>query len=125
MRCNSKVDSCVWSVSSPKPGWPATLLATSWTELGVSLLVCVLGPSPSSRKAGDSNKLQQHLELLREQYVKLQQRHSELEQKYSRALSTSGSVGPDHFVSRLLTLVADLYDKSLYRLDRPGRYCKG
>ena len=75
------------------------------------------GPAPASRRTGDSSKLQQHLDLLREQYVKLQQKHYDLEQKYSHAISTSGSVGPDHFVSRLLTLVADLYDKSLYRLD--------
>lgn len=73
------------------------------------------GPQPPSRRSGESSKLQQHLELLREQYVKLQQRHSELEQKYSHAVSTSGSVGPDHYVSRLLNLIADLYDKSLYR----------
>lgn len=59
-------------------------------------------------------KLQQHLDLLREQYVKLQQRHADLEQKYARLLATSGTVGPDHFVSRLLKVVADLYDKSLY-----------
>lgn len=52
--------------------------------------------------------------------MKLQQRHSDLEQKYSRVISTSGSVGPDHYVSRLLSLVADLYDKSLYRSVRLG-----
>ncbi len=65
--------------------------------------------------ADEAAKLQQHLDLLRAQYVKLQQRHAELEQKYSRVLATSGSVGPDHFVSRLLKVVSDLYDKSLYR----------
>ena len=72
-------------------------------------------PPPPHTLAGDKGKLQQHLELLREQYVKLQQRHSELEQKYTRALVTSGNVGPDHFVSRLLKVVAELYDKTLYR----------
>ena len=61
--------------------------------------------------------VQQHLDLLREQYVKLQQRHVELEQKYSRAISTTGDAGPDHFVSKLLSLTSDLYDKSLYRFD--------
>ena len=50
--------------------------------------------------------------------MKLQHRHSELEQKYSHALSTTGNVGPDHFVSKLLKLTADLYDKSLYRFDQ-------
>ena len=49
--------------------------------------------------------------------MKLQQRHSELEQKYTRAIATSGNASADHFVSRLLRMVADLYDKSLYRLD--------
>ena len=60
-------------------------------------------------------RVQQHLNLLREQYVKLQQRHSDLEQKYTRAIATSGDATADHFVSRLLKMVADLYDKSLYR----------
>ena len=49
--------------------------------------------------------------------MKLQQRHSELEQKYTRAIATSGNASADHFVSRLLRMVADLYDKSLYRFD--------
>jgi len=66
-------------------------------------------------KPGDPGSAQHHLELLREQYVKLQQRHTELEQKYSRAISTSGNVGPEHFVSKLVSLTAELYDKSLYR----------
>ena len=61
-------------------------------------------------------KLQQHLELLREQYVRLQQRNSELEQKYTQAVSTSGDLGPDHFVTKLMALTADLFDKPLYRL---------
>ncbi len=67
------------------------------------------------KRTDETAKLQQHLDLLREQYVKLQGRHSDLEQKYTRILATSGTVGPDHFVSRLLKTVADLYDKSLYR----------
>ncbi len=67
------------------------------------------------RAPGEAAKLQQHLDLLRQQYVKLQQRHAELEQKYTRAVATSGSVGEDHFISRLLRLVSDLYDKPLYR----------
>lgn len=88
----------------------------------MALIVCIAeylilstGPQQPPRRTGGDSKLQQHLELLRDQYVKLQQKHSEMEQKYSRALSTSGSFSPDHFVSRLLSLVADLYDKSLYR----------
>ena len=68
-----------------------------------------------SLPSDEVGKLQQHLELLREQYVRLQHRHAELEQKYTRAVSATGNVGPDHFVSRLLSLVSDLYDKPLYR----------
>ena len=65
----------------------------------------------------DATKLQQHLDLLREEYVKLQQKYSNLEQKHTRAIATSGNVGPDHFISKLIKLVSDLYDKSLYRYD--------
>ena len=65
--------------------------------------------------AGEVAKLQQHLDLLREQYVKLQQKHAELEQKYTRAIAVSGNVGTDHFVSQLLKLVSDLFDKPTYR----------
>ena len=65
--------------------------------------------------AGEVAKLQQHLDLLREQYVKLQQKQAELEQRYTTAVVTSGNVGTDHFVSRLLKLVSDLFDKPLYR----------
>ena len=64
---------------------------------------------------GEVTKLQQHLDLLRDQYVKLQQKHAELEQKYTSAVATSGNAGTDHFVSRLLKLVAELFDKPLYR----------
>ena len=65
--------------------------------------------------SGEVAKLQQHLDLLREQYVKLQQKHAELEQKYTRAIAMSGNAGTDHFVSRLLKLVSDLFDKPVYR----------
>lgn len=57
-------------------------------------------------------KLQQHLSLLREQYVKLQERYTALEQQH--AIVTAGtqvSEGEDSFVTRLLRFVADLYDK--------------
>ena len=68
-----------------------------------------------NNSSGEAAKLQQHLDLLREQYVKLQQRYAELEQKYTRAIATSGNVNADHFINRLLKLVSDLYDKPLYR----------
>ena len=79
----------------------------------VSLLLPLPLPSPLSLPTDKA--VQQHLDLLREQYVKLQQRHAELEQRYTQAIATSGNVGPDHFVSRLLKVVADLFDKPLYR----------
>lgn len=47
--------------------------------------------------------------------MKLQQKHAELEQKYTRAIAVTGNAGTDHFVSRLLKLVSDLFDKPLYR----------
>ena len=64
---------------------------------------------------GEIVKLQQHLQLLREQYVRLQGRHAELERRYTREVAGSSNLGPDHFVSRLVNLVNDLYDKPLYR----------
>nr|XP_045601096.1 rabankyrin-5-like [Procambarus clarkii] len=60
-------------------------------------------------------KLQQHLSLLREQYVRLQERHTALEQQH--AIATAGSQiteGEDSFVTRLLRFVADLYDEEKY-----------
>ena len=69
--------------------------------------------------ADEVAKLQQHLQLLKEQYVRLQQRHSDLEQKYTQAVASSGSVGPHHFVTKLVGMVTGLYDKQLYRYE-PG-----
>ena len=62
-------------------------------------------------------KLQRHLDLLRQEYVKLQKRLAEVEQKYNVATAAAGGGGvdEDNFVSRLLATVADLFDKELYR----------
>ena len=77
---------------------------------------CLQTHHPSLKTAaGEVAKLQQHLDLLRDQYVKLQQKHAGLEQKYTRAIAVSGNASTDHFVSHLLKLVADLFDKPLYR----------
>lgn len=60
-------------------------------------------------------KLQQHLSLLREQYVRLQERYTALEQQH--AIATAGCQSPegeDSFVTRLLRFVANLYDKEKY-----------
>ena len=65
-------------------------------------------------------KLERHLSLLRQEYVKLQNKLVDLEQKYSVAVAASGQTGEHEntFVSRLLKTVAELFDKDLYR-------CKG
>ena len=96
---------------------PPLLTPSPSLPLSLSPSLLPLSPLPPSF-IDELARLQQHLNLLREQYVKLQQRHSDLEQKYTRAIATSGDASADHFVSRLLKMVADLYDKSLYRFDQ-------
>lgn len=64
---------------------------------------------------GEVAKLQNHLRLLREEYVKLQNKYADLERKYQVAVAGSGGGAQDTFVSRLLKLVADLFDKDQYR----------
>ena len=65
-------------------------------------------------------KLERHLSLLRQEYVKLQNRLVELEQKYSVAVATSGQLGDQEntFVIRLLKTVSELFDKDLYRYEK-------
>ena len=66
--------------------------------------------------SGEVVKLQNHLSLLREEYVKLQTRLAEVERKYQIATAGAGTQGgDDNFVGRLLKTVADLFDKELYR----------
>lgn len=65
--------------------------------------------------SGEATKLQQHLSLLKAEYVKLQERYQELEQKYAVAAATAGDVDQNSFVARLLLTVAQLYDQTLYR----------
>lgn len=63
-------------------------------------------------------KLERHLSLLRQEYVKLQNRLIDVEKKYSLAVAASGHTTGEHentFVNRLLRTVAELYDKDLYR----------
>lgn len=66
-------------------------------------------------ESGEAAKLQQHLTLLKEEYVKLQRRYSDLEQKYAVVAATSGDVDQNSFVARLLLTVAGLFDQTLYR----------
>lgn len=65
-------------------------------------------------RQGDSTKSEQHLVLLREEYVKLQQRHKILEKNHQILTSTS-KINQDSFVYRLLKTVADLFNRELYR----------
>ncbi|XP_028400515.1 rabankyrin-5-like isoform X2 [Dendronephthya gigantea] len=61
-------------------------------------------------------KAQNHLSLLRQEYVKLQNKYVELEQKYNLLVvqSGGGEFEKESFVARLLNSVAELYDKELY-----------
>ncbi|XP_041349199.1 rabankyrin-5-like [Gigantopelta aegis] len=64
--------------------------------------------------ADEVSKLQNHLSLLREEYVKLQNKYADLERKYQVAVAVVGAGGQDSFVAKLLSLVADLFDKEQY-----------
>ena len=59
--------------------------------------------------------MQKHLQLLREQYVKLQNRLADVEKQHQVALAAAGNVEEDNFVSRLLKTISELFDSELYR----------
>lgn len=64
-----------------------------------------------------TEKLESHLRLLKEEYIKLQRNYAELERKYSKAAASSGDkdVGEfSSFVSRLAMTVATLYGRKTY-----------
>ena len=75
---------------------------------------------------GQVAKLERHLSLLRQEYVKLQNKLVDLEQKYSVAVAASGQTGEHEntFVSRLLKTVAELFDKDLYRYKGLFQLCQ-
>uniref|UniRef100_A0A3Q3EGX3 Uncharacterized protein n=1 Tax=Labrus bergylta TaxID=56723 RepID=A0A3Q3EGX3_9LABR len=67
-------------------------------------------------------KLQKHLALLRQEYVKMQQKLADTERRCAvLAAQTSGqgssspAAAADTFISRLLDIVADLYQQEQYR----------
>ncbi|XP_050520840.1 rabankyrin-5 isoform X2 [Daktulosphaira vitifoliae] len=66
--------------------------------------------------SGDSerHKQQQHLSLLKEEYVKLQAYCNDLEKKYATLAATYGDCNDKSFVSRLLKTVTTLYNNTLY-----------
>lgn len=64
-------------------------------------------------------KLQKHLALLREEYVKLQNKHAELEKKHNLLSSIAAHNNQnldtsDNYISRLLKTISELFDKDLY-----------
>jgi hypothetical protein len=65
--------------------------------------------------AGEITKLQQHLSLLKEEYVKLQAHCNEVERKYALAAAVVGELNENTFVAKLLQTVAGLFDQQLYR----------
>uniref|UniRef100_A0A672L1J6 Zinc finger ZZ-type and EF-hand domain containing 1 n=1 Tax=Sinocyclocheilus grahami TaxID=75366 RepID=A0A672L1J6_SINGR len=71
------------------------------------------------RMAKEVQKLQKHLALLRQEYVKMQQKLVETERRCSvlaaqASLPGSTSQASDSFISRLLAIVADLYQQEQY-----------
>jgi methenyltetrahydromethanopterin cyclohydrolase len=69
----------------------------------------------SKTSRDDSEKLSRHLTLLREEYVKLQSRYTEIEKKYNVLVASRGDQPEqDTFVSRLLKTVANLFEQELY-----------
>lgn len=79
-------------------------------SLNISNIIPFLTPEPS-----EVAKLQKHLSLLRQEYVKLQSKMVEMEQKLSLASAASGNLEQDSFIAQLLRLVADLHDKDSFR----------
>ncbi|PIK51845.1 putative ankyrin repeat and FYVE domain-containing protein 1-like, partial [Apostichopus japonicus] len=59
-------------------------------------------------------KLKNHLDLVRQEYVKFQQKWVDLKEKYDVAVAAQGEQGEDNFVAKLLAFVADLFDKDIY-----------
>lgn len=75
----------------------------------------------SPRYAEEVQKLQKHLSLLRQEYVKMQQKLVETERRCSLLAaqasghSSSSTQPSDSFISRLLAIVAELYKQDQYR----------
>lgn len=60
----------------------------------------------------DARKWQQHLSLLREQYVNLYNANTELQREYAIAIADKQESG---FIKRLLIIIASLYGQHRYR----------
>ncbi|XP_039298509.1 rabankyrin-5 [Nilaparvata lugens] len=65
-------------------------------------------------KGNEINKREQHLSLLKEEYVKLQSYCSDLERKYALASASIGDLNENSFVSSLLKTVTSLHKNTLF-----------
>lgn len=65
------------------------------------------------QEAPEVVKLQRHMALLREEYIKLQNKYVDMEQKYNAICAVSGHSN-NSFVAKLLHTVADLFEKDIY-----------
>ncbi|KAL8198847.1 UNVERIFIED_CONTAM: Ankyrin repeat and FYVE domain-containing protein 1 [Gekko kuhli] len=62
-------------------------------------------------------KLEKHLMLLRQEYVKLQKKLTETERRCTLLAAQSNKENAsDSFISRLLAIVAELYEQEQYSL---------
>ena len=73
---------------------------------------------------GDVSKLQHRLQLLREEYLKLQSRLAEVERENAVLVATSSGGGANknaqtisgkNFVAEILKKIAELFNKQVYR----------
>lgn len=62
--------------------------------------------------AMEAQKWQQHLSLLREQYINLYNTNTELQREYAIVTASKQDSG---FIGRLLTIIASLYNQRRYR----------
>lgn len=66
----------------------------------------------------DATKVSQHLSLLRSEYVKLQQKHLELQKRHALCNAGNGDGAEDQeetFPKRIMETIASLHNKETYR----------
>ncbi|KAK7794425.1 hypothetical protein R5R35_003800 [Gryllus longicercus] len=68
----------------------------------------------TNKEKGESAKLQHHLSLLKEEFVKLQTHCNDLERRYAIACASGGDINANSFVSKLVSTVSGLFDQELY-----------
>ena len=86
------------------------------------ICIYIIGPSFIWLSQVEVIKLQKHLALLREEYVKLQNKYTELERKHNvlSSIANKNNQNPhlfssENYISRLLKTISELFDKELYR----------